>query len=813
MRALANPSPRRLLLLGAGVAAVGAVVLATGSQAASKGQDPQKLRMSLGLNEYVGSMHEHSGYSDGWAGSTPETFFASGKKFGLDFMGSSDHSDFLVPPISTSQYCIPTDPDQIAEVDPASLPSCILADPSPAKSLNKWQATEDYAKAATTKSFTAFRGLEWTSDTFGHINVYFSKNMSNAKLDGGTEVSMKPFYSWLNRRPEQGGGSDGLAVFNHPGAKDDPVLPLPQNFNWSDFAYDPTVADSMVGMETFNDNEEYGTSRDHSAPAEGYYVHALDKGWHLAPYGAEDLGHRRSDDWGGPSWAKTVMLAKDRSESSLRSAMEGRHVYSVRYGTMRLGFTVDDAIMGSELTKPLGSTLPVRATVSTPGKGTATLELVTSKGKVLATGLGKLSVNVKTSKDQKYYFVRAKIGKDYVAYSAPVWVSPNLVKPQGEWLAGDLHVHTCYSHDVYCPTSITDPTSDVNNNTELDEFYTLGETVGQRFTEARIKGLDYLAITDHHDNGAKPGTEFFSPNDPGFGTQGVMGIAGYENSLHGHAQMLGAKHYYDDGKSTAADVNRVANELRKDGGVFQINHPWNGELGPMKGCNDTKNMDWEYGYDVKPDTLEVWNIGELLQPPLPGGTNNVDTIPYWECMLDKGWHVGATGGSDSHWLTLSVAQGVGNPTTWVYAKDRSPAGVLAALKAGRTSVSMLPPLESAVILHLEADRDRDGVYESLVGDTVAAGTPMRVYATGLLKAGMVTVRAGDKAIVDQQLLPTGEITFTAPKGAKWAHAKLELPDLLDERGQVCDPVLGSATTYCRTRLLLRAQTSAIYITG
>ena len=35
------------------------------------------------------------------------------------------------------------------------------------------------------RRFTGFRGFEWTSDRFGHINVYFSRNDTNAKIDGG----------------------------------------------------------------------------------------------------------------------------------------------------------------------------------------------------------------------------------------------------------------------------------------------------------------------------------------------------------------------------------------------------------------------------------------------------------------------------------------------------------------------------------------------------------------------------------------------------------------------------------------------------
>src|SRR2546426_7171639 len=38
------------------------------------------------VQPFVGSLHEHSGYSDGWPGSRPQTYYDSGRNFGLDFM-------------------------------------------------------------------------------------------------------------------------------------------------------------------------------------------------------------------------------------------------------------------------------------------------------------------------------------------------------------------------------------------------------------------------------------------------------------------------------------------------------------------------------------------------------------------------------------------------------------------------------------------------------------------------------------------------------------------------------------------------------
>ncbi|MCW2542571.1 MAG: putative metal-dependent phosphoesterase TrpH, contains domain [Frankiales bacterium] len=806
---------------------------------------------------YVGSLHEHSGYSDGWDGSTPATYFASGEHFGLDFMGGSDHSDFLSAPISTSQYCFP-DPTNPQNVDPvalaAELPNCPLADPDPVKSLTKWDATKKYAVAATTPTYGAFQGFEWTSDVYGHISAYFSKNFANAKLDG--YPTPKTFYDWLSRRPELGGGSDALAVFNHPGAKDQlkPArnavgLADSTSLNWNDFAYDARVDNQFVGVETYNDKDEYGTTRDASKYPEGYYAHVLDKGWHVAPIGAEDLGHRRADDWGGPSWAKTVVLATDRSPAALKAAMLARRIYSVRNKDIRIDLHVAGEMMGTRLTVPTGSALPIDATATWPGHPGLTLQLVTSHGVVVASGTDSLSTSRVSSGSEKYYFLRVKDGTSYVAYSAPVWISAAKGGHVGEWLAGDFHVHTCYGHDSYCPrgqngkyfqegVGVDTPVDGQlaqagqtlgpaldgfglgDSNTDLSEGYTFGGTVEERFAEASLKGLDFLAITDHHSDSNPEDDGSKSVNDAGFGTHEVIGVPGYENSIKGHAQMLGATHVYPAGDQSATAINAMGDALRADGGLLQANHPTDGMTRVLNDCRNLSGMHWQYGYDVRVDTVEVWNTGHLLQPPFPASMSNDDSVRYWECLLNRGWHVAATGGSDSHWMSISSFQGLGNPTTWVFAPERSARGVLQGVREGRTSISLAAPVTgSSTQLILEADVDRDGVYESMMGDTVPGGTPMQVRAIGLASAGLVQIRYNSIDIVQMHLLPGGANKFLSPAGAGWIRASLFLPDARAQRATYCDKTLdgmlhkaGESTTYCRNELLSLAMTSPIYLT-
>ena len=735
-----------------------------------------------GYQALIGPLHEHSGYSDGWPGSTPATYYASAEQLGNDFLMSAEHSDSLDVPLVVSEQCL----------GPA-VTGCPVADPDPVKALTKWDAMQTYADEATGPGFTGVRGFEWTSDRFGHLSVYFSRNKTNAKADGGY-ASMETFYRWLATRPETGGGLDGLVTFNHPDAKKLQVVgDSDPGVNWDDFAYVPAADRQMVGVEVYNDNDHFGS----------FYSQVLDKGWHVGAIGAEDLGHRPADDWGGPSWAKTVILSRDRSPAALREAMQARRFYAVRGPDTRLGFTVDGALMGSRLARPAGAPLTLAASAVRTDRTGLKLDVVTSGGRVVASGVDDLTATVTAAPGDRYYFVRVTDGNQVVGYSSPVWVERGLPAPVGEWLAGDLHVHTCYSHDAYCGPS--------DDNTAPDEFYTAGGSPTERYAEAAARGLDYLALTDHHSDNNPEESGFDSVQDPGFGSSGVIGVPGYENSIGGHAQMLGAKQIYPSGDGSDAAITAMADALRADGGVFQANHPADEVAAPVTDCSRLPDMHWSYDLRVPVDSVEVWNIGHHLQPPLPAGTSNGDALRYWECWLGTGRHVTATGGSDSHWLSTAAVQGVGNPTTWVFATERSARGVLEAIKAGRTAISFQPPVSGFAPLVLEGDADRDGVYEAMVGDSVPPGTPLRVRAPGTAATGLVEIRANGRTLVDgATLAPGGTVDFALDEPG-WVWAQLYSPDARAERAATCDPVVGADTTYCRNQVGVLAMTSALYV--
>src|SRR3954470_22860495 len=318
----------------------------------------------------------------------------------------------------------------------------------------------------------------------------------------------------------------------------------------------------------------------------------------------------------------------------------------------------------------------------------------------------------------------------------------------GVWLPGDLHTHSTYSHDVY-----GGPTDD---NTGPDEFYTAGLPVAGKFLEGRERGLRFMAVSDHNDVRSVP--ELAGAN------QGLIAVPGYEHSIKGHAQMLGATKLYDAGDQGADAINAMADALRASGGLFQANHPAYRVASDAEfhacgsgGCADCRAINWTYGFDVRPDTIEIWN---------PSVVRSDVSETYWECWLDRGERIGGTGGSDSHWLSLHAVAGPGQPTTWVYAPEASPAGVLQGLREGRTTVSGQPPELKGTRLLLDAPR------EGMIGDTVSPGTRLRVRAPGLAAPAVVRIRANGHQVLERELDPGQQVVFRAPRESGWVRAVL-----------------------------------------
>jgi cephalosporin-C deacetylase-like acetyl esterase len=276
----------------------------------------------------VGAVHEHSSYSDGDPTAIPADYFRAGrtgvnqpgKGVKLDFMFSSEHSDNEKLPITTSAACL----------SPTTLLDCNHAqDPH---HYFKWQATLEQAMqessydADPAGGFTGIRGFEWTNDYYNHLNVYFSTNVVNVKVDG-SYTSMDFFWNWLRKPVAQGGGADALVTFNHPGG-DPKLTPFDGGFphteilqgtrggaNWNDMAYVPDVDGNVVAVEV-NGGDDIE-----------WYVKALTRGWHVGAVANEDEHGR---NWSSHDQDKTLILTRGRSPRDYYWAFRNHRTVSLQ---------------------------------------------------------------------------------------------------------------------------------------------------------------------------------------------------------------------------------------------------------------------------------------------------------------------------------------------------------------------------------------------------------------------------------------------------------------------------------------------------
>lgn len=283
--------------------------------------------------------------------------------------------------------------------------------------------------------------------------------------------------------------------------------------------------------------------------------------------------------------------------------------------------------------------------------------------------------------------------------------------PTVYWLKGDLHNHTTISEDARRQ---------------------MGDDLPTCIRLAEQVGLDYWALTDHRTT--------LGTRDPAFQSSSVILIPGEEWGSCSHAGALGITQdaaEVDKSQPAAtwnAQVQQAVDWVHAQGGAFIANHPtdeganfiWNvQDLDAIEVWNQFWAFRWtDFANDQIDDNMgaDLIALGHAPYPALraaasrPGGGKIHQALLFYEEMLLRGWRLALTGGGDRHMLVLP-----GHPTTWVGATDRTPAGVLEGIRRHRTSVSAH---RDGPFVLLDADADRDGVFERTLGDEVPAGRPV-----------------------------------------------------------------------------------------
>jgi hypothetical protein len=229
------------------------------------------------------------------------------------------------------------------------------------------------------------------------------------------------------------------------------------------------------------------------------------------------------------------------------------------------------------------------------------------------------------------------------------------LRDQSGWYRGDLHMHDAHS-DGSCPSQ--------SGKAVPCPLFLSAEAAARR-------GLDFIAISDHNttsqDNDERELQPYFDK---------LLLIPARElTTFHGHANAFGTSRFIDYrvGTPQVPDVNAMFRNARNLGAIVSINHPESptGEI--CMGCGWTP---------IKPIDMSLVSSVEVIN----GGGN--PAIRFWEQQLLQGHYITAIGGSDNHHADWPQERpgSIGYPTTVVYARDLSVAGILEGIRSGRAFI-------------------------------------------------------------------------------------------------------------------------------
>ncbi len=295
------------------------------------------------------------------------------------------------------------------------------------------------------------------------------------------------------------------------------------------------------------------------------------------------------------------------------------------------------------------------------------------------------------------------------------------------WFCGDLHQHTAYS-DGY-------------------------QDVNEIFISDLANGLNWGLLTDHNSVDGiaewyRGGTLFSEEANEQFVT-----IPGLEITTEmGHYNSLGSEALIDHSVDRdAKDIERIADEIMKSGGIAQVNHPYL-----------TDGMGFEHWELIRRfDTIEIWNGKGVTNED-----SNLLAKQKWFELLNDGIFLAATGGSDNHDITgnypwrrenetdacrLWIERGLysGMPRNYVYCPEGvSEESVLQGIKEGHNFITNGP----LVLWKMD---------DAIIGDHISKAGDAELFIRLYDQRGLESAVLIEDGEVIRQFDVTGKTDFTS----------------------------------------------------
>jgi hypothetical protein len=277
-----------------------------------------------------------------------------------------------------------------------------------------------------------------------------------------------------------------------------------------------------------------------------------------------------------------------------------------------------------------------------------------------------------------------------------------VLEKKERWYRGELHAHSSFGGGK--------------------------ETVAALVRRAEKTGLDFLAITDRNTMAAC--------KDPGFKSDSVALIPALEwgSDKRGIALVYGAR-TFSPFVDNVPQAQALVDLTQAQQGFFAAAHPcfptapWQWGLGYVNGievwCRDWRAVPPMTLDQLSEDLKERVN-GKLKQSIAYAAAStdlsaNGQASVFYDAELVRGLKAAVIAGSN----TSSPEVPMGQPVTYVFAKEKSVKGILDGMRRGRTYVSA--SLTGPKLL-LSADVLRDQTIDVSLGGIIPLGVPVRFIA-------------------------------------------------------------------------------------
>ena len=223
-------------------------------------------------------------------------------------------------------------------------------------------------------------------------------------------------------------------------------------------------------------------------------------------------------------------------------------------------------------------------------------------------------------------------------------------------------------------------------------------TVPGLLRDAAAYGYEGIALTDHN---TSAGVREITPELENSTCQVIPGIEW--TTFFGHLLVLGCRRFVDWRFVTPDTIDQALLEIRAAGGTAGIAHPREVGAPLMCGCN------WEFRvtrWDLV-DYIEVWSEYD----PWSRAKNTL-ALPWYDALLNAGHHLALSAGRDWHGPDRPGNIPLLTATYLGIQGELNPETALAAIRAGRTFVTLGPTMSLTV-------RREEKVHS--IGETVDSG--------------------------------------------------------------------------------------------